>query len=116
MARRDLDHASVRIRDLERSRQFYEDILGLNPAPRPELGLPGAWYALGAGQLHLIQCDQEMGGIDPTHPHCAIRVDDLDAIRRQLKAACIEMLDFGGTQLWVLDPDGNTIELCADTR
>jgi glyoxylase I family protein len=114
MARRILDHASLRIRDLDRSRQFYEAVLGLTVAPRPDLGVAGIWYALGDGQLHLIQRDPTLSGaIDPTDAHVAIRVDDLDAMRRQLKAAGIEMLDFGGGQLWVRDPDGNTVELRA---
>ena len=116
MTRRTLDHTSIRIHDLERSSRFYEGILGLSRAVRPELGVPGAWYALGGGQLHLIQAEKAVDGIDPTDPHCAIQVEDLDAMRQQLKQAGIEMLDFGGTQVWVLDPDGNTIELCARTR
>ena len=116
MTRRILDHASVRIHDLERSRRFYEDILGLSRAPRPELGVPGAWYVLGEGQLHLIQCERTGDGIDPTDPHCAIQVEDLDAMRRQLQAAGIETFDPGGSQLWVRDPDGNTVEICARTR
>jgi catechol 2,3-dioxygenase-like lactoylglutathione lyase family enzyme len=114
MAHRILDHSSVRIRDLARSRPFYEGLLGLEPAPRPDLGVPGTWYALGRAQLHLIQNEGIMpGSIDPTNPHFAIEVDDLDAMRRQLKAAGVEMLELGGEQLWILDPDGNTVELRA---
>jgi len=114
MAKRTLDHASVRIRDLDRSRSFYEGLLGLTPAARPELGFPGMWYALGQGQLHLIQNEgMALGKIDPTDPHFAIEVENLDAMRQQLRGAGIEMLDFGGEQLWVLDPDGNTVELRA---
>jgi len=116
MAKRTLDHSSVRIGNLARSREFYEGILGLTPTPRPDLGFPGMWYGLGEGQLHLIQHDGKFGGIDPTAPHFAIQVDDLDAMRRHLTAAGIEMVDFGGAQLWVLDPDGNTVELCRRTR
>ena len=115
MGKRTLDHASIRIRDLERSRQFYEDVLGLEPTPRPDFGFAGAWYALGEGQLHLIQNERmTAGGIDPTDPHFAIRVDDLEAVRQRLTARGIEMVDFGGgDQFWVLDPDGNTVELRA---
>jgi glyoxylase I family protein len=111
MAKRRLDHTSVRIRNLEHSRRFYEGILGLAPVPRPDLGIPGMWYGLGDSQLHLIQGEGMSGKIDPTNPHFAIAVEDLDAMRRQLKAAGIEMLDLGSEQLWVLDPDGNTVEL-----
>ena len=116
MPKRILDHASVRIDDLERSRRFYEGILGLVAAPRPDLGVAGVWYALGEAQLHLIQSPRMMPGkIDPTDPHFAIDVGDLDAMRRQLTAAGIEMFDPGGEQLWVLDPDGNTVELRASS-
>ena len=113
MAHRVLDHASVCIRDLERSRRFYEGILGLEPAPRPDLGVPGMWYSLGRAQLHLIQTPNAPsmpGGINPTHPHFAIEVDDLDGLRRDFKEAGVDMLD-AGAQLWILDPDGNTVEL-----
>ena len=111
MASRILDHASVRIGDVERSRRFYEGVLGLEPAARPDLGIPGMWYALGRAQLHLIQNASSVpGGIDPTNPHFAIEVEDLDGMRRRLTEAGIEMLDLGA-QLWILDPDGNTVEL-----
>jgi len=73
------------------------------------------WYDLGVGQLHLIQREGAGTGpgrnIDPTGPHFAVRVEDLDTLRRQLKDLGIEMLDFGGDQLWIHDPDGNTVEL-----
>ncbi len=106
-----LDHTSVRVGDLERSRRFYEGLLGLRAVERPDLGMPGRWYGVGSGQVHLIECPPLGAGIDPTGPHLAIAVDDLDAARRELTAAGIEMLDPGGNQLWVRDPDGNTIEL-----
>src|SRR5262245_14677679 len=112
MAKR-LDHASVRIRNLEQSRKFYEGVLGLAPLPRPDFGFPGMWYDLGPGQLHLIENQSTAAAIDPTNPHFAIQVDDLDALRRQVKAAGIEMVEFGGDQFWILDPDGNTVELRA---
>ena len=112
MTERTLDHASIRISSLEQSRTFYEEVLGLKTAPRPELGVAGVWYKLGQGQLHLIEASTRLEGIDPTGPHFAIRVEDLDAMRRRLQQAGIKMLDPGAGQLWIQDPDGNTVELC----
>jgi glyoxylase I family protein len=112
MATRTLDHAAVRIHDLQRSRQFYEGLLGLTPVERPELGFPGMWYGLGEAQFHLMQTETAVsGGIDPTAPHCAIQVDDLEAVRRRLREAGLELLELGPELLWVRDPDGNTVEL-----
>lgn len=112
MAKRTLDHAALRIRDLGRSRQFYEGILGFTPIERPDLGFPGMWYALGGAQFHLMQTEgMGSGQIDPTAPHFAIEVDDLDAVRRQLQQAGVEMFELGPNLLWVRDPDGNTVEL-----
>ena len=118
MATRLLDHTSICVTDVERSRQFYEGLLGLTSVQRPDFGFPGMWYQIGAGQLHLIQrersgASRDSDTLDPTDPHFAIQVDDLDAMRRRLETAGLQRLDFGGEQLWVHDPDGNTVELRA---
>jgi len=110
---RRLDHASLRIADLARSRPFYEEILGLELAPRPELGIPGVWYDLHGAQLHLIGVPKMTDDIDPTGAHLALEVDDLAAVRRTLETRGIPYLSLGDTQLWIRDPDGNVIELCA---
>src|SRR5438105_4496935 len=39
-------HSGVTVRDLERSRRFYGDLLGLKEVDRPDLGFPGAWYEI----------------------------------------------------------------------
>ena len=107
-----IDHASVRITDLARSREFYEGVLGLRTAARPELGFPGAWYDVGGAQIHLIGQPKAFDGIDPTDAHVALEVDDVGAVKRALDARGVPYLEFGGTQLWIRDPDGNVVELC----
>ena len=113
---RALDHTSVRIADLGRAREFYEGLLGLEPAPRPDLGLPGVWYDLAGSQVHLIQQPDPLGDIDPTGPHFALRVDDVEAVRRELDARGIPYRQLGAAQLWVQDPDGNVVEICGPRR
>jgi glyoxylase I family protein len=112
MAQRSLHHVSVRVHDVERSRQFYQDLLGVGAIDRPDLGFPGSWYQAGASQIHLIGQEQPMAdGIDPSDPHFALEVDDLPQVRRALDEAHVPYLALGDTVLWVHDPDGNTIEL-----
>jgi catechol 2,3-dioxygenase-like lactoylglutathione lyase family enzyme len=111
-----LHHASIRVSDLERSRTFYERLIGLSRIERPELGFPGVWYGIGSGQLHLIERASLGMKIDPTGPHFAIEVADIAEARRQLAEAGVETLDPGADQLWVLDPDGYTVEITQARR
>jgi catechol 2,3-dioxygenase-like lactoylglutathione lyase family enzyme len=114
MSRRTLHHVSIRVRDVERSRRFYEGMLGVAAAERPDLGFPGFWYRAGSSQIHLIGQEKLLdAGVDPSDPHFALEVDDLPALRRALDAAAIPYLALGDGVLWVRDPDGNTVELRA---
>jgi glyoxylase I family protein len=122
----DLGHAAFRIADVDKSREFYEKVIGLKPIPRPNFAFKGMWYGIGSGQLHLI-VSKKHDGPDPTGPHIAIEVDDLDATKESLKKMGVQFLDGDkmtmlgdlseedrrrlGRQIWVLDPDGNTVEL-----
>src|SRR5437016_13912600 len=63
---RALQHVSIRSRDLDRARDFYERLLGLPTLPRPELGFPGAWYGIGTSQLDLIAQEKMIAGSGPT--------------------------------------------------
>jgi catechol 2,3-dioxygenase-like lactoylglutathione lyase family enzyme len=105
-----LHHAALRVSDVERSKRFYESLLGLAAVERPDFGFPGAWYGLGEGQLHLIQSPKVSETIDPTDPHVAIEVEDFEATKQALRDQGIQFLDFA-TALWIHDPDGYTIEL-----
>jgi glyoxylase I family protein len=106
-----LHHAALRISDFERSRAFYEGLLGMRTVPRPDLGFPGAWYGLGDSQLHLMQCQKYgEGPIDPTEAHVAIEVEDYEATKATLQQRGIKFLEIG-PQLWIRDPDGYTVEL-----
>lgn len=108
-------HCGLRVTDVERATSFYEDVLKLKKLPRPNFPFGGAWYGVGENQIHLISSDQSMGKINPLGPHLAIQVEDFEAAKADLTSRGIEFLEAppnaGGNQLWILDPDGNTIEL-----
>jgi len=128
-----LHHVTIPVRDLERSRRFYGGLLGLEELERPSFGFPGAWYALGDGQLHLIA---DGGGtyradarVDSRDAHFAIRVESFDEALAVLRsngydenagdARLAIKVDRHSTtgfpQLYLADPDGHVIEINAAT-
>ncbi len=112
-------HASLLIADVDRSRSFYEGVLGLVPSmARPDLGFPGVWYELGSAQIHLIASanpDPVTGR--PAHGgrdrHTALGVSDWEGLRRRLEALGVPytLSRSGRRALFCRDPDGNALEL-----
>ena len=112
-----LNHIAIHVADLERSRAFYEGILGLHAIARPAFKFPGAWYRLGVDQeLHLIARDAT-GEAPPMDRHYALMVDDIDAFVEHLEANGVEFRPpkprpDGAIQVFLRDPDNHVIELC----
>lgn len=114
----ELNHVAIHVSDVEKSGEFYREVLKLEPIPRPAFSFPGAWFRLGARQeLHLIG-DRDQ----PVHSHnrgnhYALLVDDLDAWEDYFQKRGVVYLPRrtrpdGAYQIYVTDPDGHVIELC----
>jgi len=58
----ELNHVALHISDLATSIHFYGEIIGLPPLPRPNFNFPGAWFAFGMQELHLIEDKNLKGG------------------------------------------------------
>lgn len=113
-----LNHVAIHVADVERSLEFYSEVLGLRELDRPAFSFPGAWFELGPGQeLHIIgERDQ------PVHSgrrgtHFALRVDDIEHAAAILREHGMDMFGpklrpDGARQLFIVDPDGHVIELC----
>jgi len=114
-------HISFAVQELERSRAFYEEVLGLEPIERPDMGLPGAWYRAGSSEVHLIQrpdgvdAGQPPSKLSPIANHQAFAIEDYRAAAERLRGHGLEVIETGPErgQMWVADPDGNVIELIA---
>ncbi len=117
MAISDMNHFTVLTQDLDATRQFYIDILGLKEGFRPDLGFPGAWLYCGdRAVLHVIA-----GRPLPNPPagvldHMAFSANDLPRTVATLKANDIEynlrkQNDSGVWQLFCFDPSGARVEL-----
>src|SRR6185436_8538982 len=52
----ELNHYLIRANDLERTKDFYVDVLGFEVMPRPDFPFPGYWLGInGKIQVHMAQ-------------------------------------------------------------
>jgi catechol 2,3-dioxygenase-like lactoylglutathione lyase family enzyme len=113
-----LHHVSFAVKDLEASRRFFGGVVGLREIDRPQFNFPGAWYAIGDRQLHLIQetgARRDATGRISRSDHMALEVADIAAVRSKLDEAGISYQHGGNealgfSQVFCSDPDGHTIE------
>src|SRR4030095_15530716 len=98
MIARRVDHVSFAVRDLARSLGLYRGVLGLELAPRPDLGIPGAWLQAGDAQVHLIEvpADFDAGtppvALNPASGHAAFGIDDYETALAKLRAHALDVL------------------------
>ena len=122
-----IDHVTIVVDDLERSRAFYCDVLGMEPTFRPDFGFAGLWFQAGPTQVHLI--DRFDGCAAPGYPnedestkaglahHFAFEVDDAHAALELLKRNGVRIMGGpnqrpdGCIQIWFYDPDGHVVEV-----
>jgi catechol 2,3-dioxygenase-like lactoylglutathione lyase family enzyme len=108
-----IDHVSVVVTDVGRSRRFYRDVLGLKEIPKPRtFDFVVLWFDLGGQQLHLLLKEQP----DTLSPrHFALRVADAAAARAHFAAHGVPTQETtpipGADRFFVHDPDGNRIEI-----
>jgi catechol 2,3-dioxygenase-like lactoylglutathione lyase family enzyme len=128
----ELHHHGIRIGttpdEVERGRRFYTEVLGLEADPqRPNLpGVPGFWMFVGNEQrtasIHLMGATgmsplARSPKEDPTLPHVALAVEDIEETKRELERRGIWFWQIQGLvgensdQVFVADPSGNMIEL-----
>jgi catechol 2,3-dioxygenase-like lactoylglutathione lyase family enzyme len=129
MAQLALHHVTLVVTDLPRSVAFYQRLFGLTIIERPPFKSVGAWLACGSLHVHLILNPTgsfRTGNIDSEDCHFAFRTDDFDGALSTLIANGFRedaaeddpmrvMVRRNGPagfpQLYLLDPDRNTIEI-----
>lgn len=120
MAIAGMNHFTVLAEDLEATRDFYIDLLGLEDGYRPPLGFPGAWlYSNGQAVLHIIAGrplpEHRAGVLD----HMAFSATNLAATVAKFKSRGIEYSlrrqnEANTWQLFCFDPNGAKVELDFD--
>ncbi len=112
-----IHHVSLLVSSVEKSLAFYQGILGLETAERPDLGFPGVWLAIGDQQLHLLALPNPDPLSRPQHGgrdrHLAVSVRDLELLVSLLEEGGIAYTRSrsGRAALFCRDPDGNALEL-----
>lgn len=88
MAVAGIDHYTVLTNDLDATKRFYCDLLGLKDGPRPPFNFPGAWlYAGSRPVVHVVagqpfSAENGTGGVD----HVAFTAEgDPDAMIKRLE-------------------------------
>jgi catechol 2,3-dioxygenase-like lactoylglutathione lyase family enzyme len=116
-----LDHVAIGVGDVERSRRFYERVLGLERT-HEEWDVPVVMSASGSGLALFPEELRPSPAPDDAEPsairvlHVAFRLDreGFDALREELAREGVEarFADHGiSHSVYVHDPDGNLIEL-----
>jgi glyoxylase I family protein len=129
-------HVLIASDDLERSRQFYSEVLELEEINRPAFAYPGIWYQIGGGQqqLHIIVHPEATlrrnKANDPNDIHFALRLESYrdtlawlrsKGFRDDVPADDLRKMELlptslaGWPQIYILDPDRNIIEFSFET-
>jgi catechol 2,3-dioxygenase-like lactoylglutathione lyase family enzyme len=106
----------------EAAKHFYGSVMGLQEVPKPEesKGRGGAWYQLGAVQLHLSREDRLIDN-QASKRHVCYLVHDLTAAEQHFREAGVEVMPddlpvSGCPRFYLHDPGGNRIEIAQDLR
>ena len=72
-----IDHYSIRTLDVEASRRFYTEIIGLKVGPRPPFDFPGVWLYKGEPPADLDNPENNYGmvhvmGVDTDNPQALV--------------------------------------------
>jgi len=126
----ELDHYFVRSGNLERSLDFYRDVLGFEVMPRPDFPFPGYWLGVaGKVQVHLgpdgiAEESEYYFGTSPRSArdnsgvidHIAFQASEPEIFARRLHDLALPVRsryipEIQLFQIFLADPDGVMIEL-----
>jgi catechol 2,3-dioxygenase len=128
---KELGHLVLYVRDVKRSAAFYRDVLGWRQlAPSDDFGFPAAAFSAPSNRTHhellLIEVGEDAQALPAGRHvglyHFGLKVGDSDD---ELRDALRAVQEAGATvvgasdhtvthSLYILDPDGNEIELYVD--
>ncbi|XP_078428912.1 lactoylglutathione lyase / glyoxalase I family protein [Wolffia australiana] len=115
-----IHHVGLLCENLEKSLEFYQDLLGLEineDRPHEKLPYRGAWLWVGSEMIHLMELPNpdpltgrpEHGGRDR---HACIAIKDVNKLKEIFDGAGIQytLSRSGRPAIFARDPDGNALE------
>ncbi len=126
------EHVLILANDLEKTKNFYVNLLGLTSGYRPDFPFPGHWLYLnssskaacihlamrkqGDGQDYYIGKKDDVKSGSGAIDHVAFNADNIEEMKSKFEEASIEYTHrkvpgFPLEQLFVDDPDGVKVEL-----
>ena len=117
------NHLAILVKDLKVSRNFYEQVIGLDTIPEPFHDGKHKWYNIGAGtSIHVIEGADSKKEYSKGN-HICLSVSSVGAFMQTLLKNKIDFGDYEGKkgtfttrpdgikQIWFQDPDGYWIEI-----
>jgi catechol 2,3-dioxygenase-like lactoylglutathione lyase family enzyme len=105
----ELNHVTIRVTDLRRSKEFYQHLLGLSVMQEDD---QICYLGSGTGFLCLVQTDK---GVSPGFDHLCFGIADFDRTvgRAKLSTTGLPLRQDPGDPdtIYVLDPDNNSVQL-----
>ncbi len=115
-------HTSLIVSDLTLSLRFYQQVLGMELVPRPDLGYEGAWLQVGLQQIHLLKLPNPDPVTNrPPHVgrdrHTAFSINSVDELANLLEQSAVTYTrsKSGRKAIFCRDPDGNGLEFIQNT-
>jgi len=111
------NHLALQVKDIETSKAFYKDIIGLKPVQVPDdLKAIRGWFDIGNGQMiHLLAGRTAPVVNDKNGSHFSIFIDSIEQAEKFLVSKNLKFhkqVRFDKvTQIYFEDPDGYLIEL-----
>jgi lactoylglutathione lyase len=118
-----ISHIALHVQHLEKSTNFYQDVIGLPSIPEPFKIGKHSWFAIGSNcQLHLI-AGAGAGMIHDINNHISFSTNQFDSFIHKLRAQgimffnalkqenVVENRPDGVLQVFFQDPDGYWLEM-----
>ena len=137
MTLKSFEHVLILADDLEKTKNFYVDLLGLKSGYRPDFPFPGYWLYLneneraacihlakrkqGDGQDYYIGKKDDVKSGSGAIDHVAFNADNIEEMKKTFEEKSVnythrKVPGFPLEQLFVDDPDGVKVELNFPTK